>query len=181
MQLNEKNKVFNKLNLLIIVAFIGIFYFVSNNQLLNFVFSATFDRITDQTVDIDGFDRFRESNSYLYDQTNFFDIVIGRGFAGQHQGYNGAAISLHTGWANFILKGGVLFLILVITPVLKSFRLLFNFKTLPNHLKFSVLYILIQALRLSYTNMHNYRPELLILFCCVFVVMDYKIRVNRTV
>jgi hypothetical protein len=172
-QLSRKKKLFNKVNLLIMLSVAVLIYFLSTSQSLGAALNATMGRMNDQTVDVEGFDRFRETNSYLADQANFFDIIIGRGFAGQHHGFTGESISLHTGWGNFILKGGVLLLSLVVIAVGTAIRLLFKFKKLPAQLKFSVLYVVIQGLRFSYTNMHNYRPELLIFFCAVFVIMDY--------
>ena len=174
-QLNEKQKLFNRFNLFVLMTIPLISFFISSQESLSTGLDTTIDRITDQSIDkTDDFDRFKESNDYLFEQANLFDIIIGRGFSGKHIGYSSESLSLHTGWANFILKGGFFLFILVVIPFLKAILLLASFKKLPNYMKFSVIYIVIHIVRLLYHNLHNYRPELLLLFFTMFTVMDYK-------
>lgn len=126
-----------------------------------------------QVDDISKFDRFVESGNYLSTIT-FGELIFGKGFLGTHTGLGHIAYALHAGWINFMLKGGILLLSVVLLPYFKVLKLLPSIKTLPIKQQFSLYFLLIYAVKLSYVNMHAFYPEMLLFFYCIFSVMDYK-------
>lgn len=147
-------------------------YFAS--EFIVTLFDATNERIESTTDDLSGFDRFVEYRNYSEKEATIIDFYIGKGFSSFHKGLDKEAYSLHTGWANFIFKGGLIWLILILIPFFKMIPLIVKFKKLPIDIQFSVALLLINVPRLFYTNMDNFQPVMLVFFYALFKVADYK-------
>lgn len=143
------------------------------SDLITTLFQATTERIETGSEDVSAFDRWIETSNYL-EEANVIQLIFGNGFSGIHMGLGSPHYALHIGWSNFVFKGGIILLLLILVPFLKAFRLLSKVKTLPLHIQFSIWYLCIYFFRLFYGNMHNFSPEMLIFFFAVFNVMDYS-------
>jgi hypothetical protein len=160
-----------KLTTLIITISLTI-VFAFNEQILPLIASIS-DRFA-KVDDLSNFDRFVESGNYLSTIT-LGGLIFGKGFLGTHTGLDHIAYALHSGWINFILKGGIMLLSVVLIPYFKVLRLIPFLKEVPIKQQFSICFLLIYAFRLSYVNMHAFYPEMLLFFYCVFSVMDYRV------
>lgn len=130
-------------------------------------------RFQETGENISSFDRFVESINY-FGTVEVTELLIGKGFLGTHVGLGTESDALHIGWSNFILKGGLLLFIAVIIPYFKMFILLPKIKYLPIQVQFSICIMLIYIVKLTYSNLHTFLPEMLIFFYCLFSVMDHK-------
>ena len=119
------------------------------------------------------FDRFVESFNY-FKAASPLEILLGKGFYGQHEGLGLVRYALHVGWSNFILKGGIPLFLLVFIPYFKLLYLLPKYKYLPVVTKFSICMMMVYAAGLFYGNMHSFTPNMLLFFYSVFNVMDYR-------
>lgn len=137
------------------------------------LFDAVVLRISNTREEISSFDRFVESVNYLR-EASLFDIAIGKGFLGVHYGLGKRAYALHVGWVNFVFKGGLLLLSVVIIPYLKMLSLVPKIKKLPIKIQFCLYFMTIYSVRLLYVNMHSFLPEMTLFFYCLFNVMDYR-------
>lgn len=177
---HKTKKIFN-LSTIIFLTFLGLIsvFFITSNYFLP-LYELTVLRIEDTSEDFSSFDRFIETENYL-DDTAPFELITGKGFAGSHSGLGKFAYALHMAWGNFLLKGGVLLILLVLIPYLKIMSLVGRFRRLPVDLQFSYLYLIIQFLRFFYISMHTNRPELLIFFYAILKVMDYEILTRKQI
>ncbi|MDA8769638.1 hypothetical protein N9M75_02150 [Schleiferiaceae bacterium] len=171
---NKDKKLISGFKLYFIMAsLVGLsLYFAS--EFIVTLFDATNERMEFTTDDVSGFDRFVEYRNYFEKEATIIDFFIGKGFSSFHKGLGKQAYSLHTGWANFIFKGGVIWLILILIPFFKMILLIGKFKKLPVDIQFSVALLLIYVPRLFYTNMDNFQPIMLVFFYALFKVADYK-------
>lgn len=171
---NKDKKLISGFKLYFIMAsLVGLsLYFAS--EFIVTLFDATNERIESTTDDVSGFDRFVEYRNYFEKEATIIDFFIGKGFSSFHKGLGREAYSLHTGWANFIFKGGLIWLILILIPFFKMIPLIGKFKKLPVDIQFSVALLLIYVPRLFYANMDNFQPVMLVFFYALFKVADYK-------
>lgn len=146
----------------------------SASEIIITLFKATNERIESSVGDLSGFDRFVEYRNYFEKEATIIDFFIGKGFSSFHKGLGKEAYSLHTGWANFIFKGGVIWFVLILVPFFKMISLIGKFKKLPVDIQFSVSLLLINVPRFFYTNMDNFQPVMLVFFYALFKVADYK-------
>jgi hypothetical protein len=168
------NKISGGLKVYIIMAFVlGIGLYFSSNFLFT-LFDATSERIESTTDDLSQFERFIEHRNYFTNEANALDILFGKGFSAYHKGLGNEAYSLHNGWANFIFKGGLILLLLILFPFVKMLSFTRDFKKLPADIQFSVALLLINVPRLFYTNMDNFQPVMLVFFFALFKIVDYK-------
>lgn len=157
----------------LIASLVGLsLYFAS--EFIVTLFDATNERVESSTDDVAGFDRFVEYRNYFEKEAAIIDLLIGKGFSSFHHGLGKEAYALHTGWANFIFKGGIIWFILILIPFFKMISLIGKFKNLPVDIQFSVALLLINVPRLFYTNMDNFQPVMLVFFYALFKVADYK-------
>lgn len=140
-------------------------------RILGPLFIASLSRV--QSVsDMGSIDRLVESRTYL-EGTCIWSLVVGKGFLGTHSGLGVESDALHVGWTNFLLKGGIPLVLLVLLPYGRLVSLLPMAAWLPTKVQFSVYMMLVYAVRLLYTNMHSFAPEMLVFFYCLFSVMAY--------
>ncbi len=166
-----KIKTFSK-TFVIGIIFISLGLIYAGDILLNLLENVT-TRIRITSEDLSSFDRLVESKNYL-NSTNLFFLIFGKGVGGTHTGLDTISQALHIGWINFILKGGIILLILILIPYFKMIRIAKYLKNTPIKIQFSFWFLLISIFRLSYNNMHSLAPEMLIFFYCIFTIMDYK-------
>ena len=168
----RKKKGVGNIIIVILVAVIGIFFF---NQYQDYaiwdLFFGSVRRITES--DISTFDRFEESKNYFSNST-FFDLVLGRGFAGQHYNVYTFGLALHVGWGNFLLKGGLLFFLLMFMPVIRSFDLFSRFNHYDSVQQWYIVMVTVESLRLFYTNKVSFSPELFMFIYGCINVMNIK-------
>ncbi len=171
---NKDKKLFSGFKFYFIMAsLVGLsLYFAS--EFIVTLFDATNERMESTTDDVSGFDRFVEYRNYFEKEATIIDFFIGKGFSSFHKGLGKEAYSLHTGWANFIFKGGVIWFILILIPFFKIIAVIGKFKKLPVDIQFSVTLLLINVPRLFYINMDNFQPVMLVFFYALFKVADYK-------
>lgn len=146
----------------------------SASEIIITLFEATNERIESSFDDLSGVDRFVEYRNYFEKEATIIDLLIGKGIASFHKGLGVEAYSIHTGWANFIFKGGVIWFVLILVPFFKMISLIGKFKKLPVDIQFSVSLLLINVPRFFYTNMDNFQPVMLVFFYALFKVADYK-------
>jgi hypothetical protein len=144
------------------------------SEIIITLLEATNERFESSADDLAGFDRFVEYRNYFEKEATIIDLLIGKGIASFHKGLGVEAYSLHTGWANFIFKGGVIWFVLILAPFFKMISLIGKFKNLPVDIQFSVSLLLINVPRFFYTNMDNFQPVMLVFFYALFKVADYK-------
>lgn len=173
----NKIKISNIIKVFIILIIITTFIIIFFNKEFNNIITVFIDRFND-VEKLSDFDRFVEFKNYLKN-INFSDLIIGNGFLGTHEGLGHTSYALHCGWMNLILKGGLLLFFSVIIPTIKAIFLLTKIKYLDNKTKFSVLIVVIYSIRLIYSNMHAFYPEMLMFFWCMFNIMDFKIIKNK--
>ncbi len=137
------------------------------------LYDSVFFRIETASEDISSFNRLVESENY-FSSASILSIIFGKGFSGTHIGLGETALALHIGWANFILKGGIILLLLILWPFFKIIKIIKNINQVPIKVQFSVWLLLAFSIRLTYMNMHTMAPIMLIFFYCVFTIMDYK-------
>jgi len=172
----KKVKIFLKMSIYIILIFAFLYFLFG--QILTDLSNTVISRI--QILEEEGlsnFDRFVESFNY-YKNESFIGILIGKGFLGTHKGLGKEATVLHVGWSNFLFKGGISLLFVIIIPYLKMFTLLRKIKSLPIKIQFSIYIMIIYLFRLMYVNMHSFLPEMIMFFYCIFSIMDYKKSIN---
>ncbi len=85
------------------------------------------ERSSSDNVEDSGFERFRESESYL-NGASFFDLIMGKGFGVEHGGLGYDTTDLHIGFTNLILKYGIWMLILFVPLAIKSFFSIFKMR-----------------------------------------------------
>lgn len=154
--------------------FIGIvFYFYGDKTQI--LLNATTSRISNTSENLSSFDRLIEARNY-FKTCKIYDYILGRGFASVQYGFGGAHFALHIGWFNFIFKGGILLLMLVLIPYLKLITLFRKRKYLPLEIQFSMWFLFVNFFMLAYGNMYNLSPSLLLFFYCIFNIMDYSPR-----
>lgn len=174
----KKKKVFNTLKMVIALAIlISVVMYLKGDFILK-LFDATTNRIETTSEDISAFDRFVETENYLNNATTT-EIIFGKGFAGTQFGLGKEAQALHVGWTNFILKGGILLFLLILLPFFKLISMASNLGNYPLKIQFSFWFLIIYIVRLTYTNMHNLSPEMLIFFYAVYNIMDVRIPKRR--
>ena len=139
------------------------------NSTIGFLFLSSVDRINQTNVG--SFERFVELENYL-SSASLSDVILGRGFCGTHQGLGVIAFALHVGWGNFLLKGGVLFLLLMLFPAIRAIVLFPRVGTFSKENQWFISYVVIETLRLIYTNKHSFSPDLfMFLYACVNVMV----------
>ena len=172
-------RIVNSTSLVLVFMFsIGVYFLVNNNQ-LSALYKATFDRMEETSHNFNQFDRFEETRKY-FEKTNPFLFILGKGLNGTREdNYGREMLALHVGWTNFLLKGGVLLLLLILAPYFKLLKIFPQIKRSPLRVKFSACFLLIQLVRLSYQSMHSNSPEILIFFYSIFVIMDYNFSTSK--
>jgi hypothetical protein len=155
---------------------LGIGYIVSTlfiGDSLKVLFDSVFNRTLEQANELSEFNRFVESINY-FKSANLLELIVGGGFGATHTGLGITAEALHVGWGNFVLKGGILLLILIILPYFKVLGIVRNINKAPIKVQFSFWYLVIMFPRLFYLNMHSMDPTMLLFFYCLFNLIDYK-------
>lgn len=168
---NAKLKRFLKAT--VYIALILLISLIVFGDVITSLFDSVVSRFLSAGENIRDFDRFVESQNYL-ETVNNLDVLIGKGFLGTHFGLGQEADALHVGWSNFLLKGGIFLISVIIIPYIKIITLIQHIWKLPVKIQFSVFVMLVFAARLIYTNIHSFTPEMMIFFYCLFNVMDYK-------
>ncbi|MDI6452380.1 hypothetical protein [Peloplasma aerotolerans] len=171
--LYTKNSFKKLLQFLLLIAVLMLGLYLLLGDFLIELIHTVFSRFEQTAENITTFDRFVESMNYFKNAT-FFEILLGKGFLGTHSGQGTISNALHVGWSNFILKGGIFLLSVLVIPISCVPRLLLNYKKLPLKIQFSTLLMIIYFIRLFYVNLHSFLPDLLIFFYCVFNIMDYN-------
>jgi hypothetical protein len=171
--LTEKNKFKELLKLSTYILMIIIISMIFFDDMIIELYNAIILRFTRSASDISSFDRFSESITY-FKNSGILENIVGKGFLGTHMGLGKEADALHVGWTNFIFKGGLLLFLVVIIPYGRIFSLIRKFKHLPDKIKFSVLMLLVYSIKLFYSNMHSFLPEMVIFFYCLFTIMDFN-------
>jgi hypothetical protein len=171
---HKEKKIISGLKIYVLITIlvgIGI-YFASD--FITVLLDATNQRMDSSVEDVSSFDRFVEHRNYFENEASLVDFLIGKGFSAYHRGLGEEAYALHNGWANFIFKGGVIWLIIILIPFFKIIFLLGRFKILPLDIQFSVSLLLISVPQLFYTNMDNFEPVMIVFFSAIFKIADYK-------
>lgn len=170
---HKEKKVLSAFKLIFIISIlVGASLYFYSDTILGLL-DATNERIVNSTDDVSSFDRFVETKSH-FSSISTLEIILGSGFSGQHFGLGKEANALHVGWTNFLFKGGVLLVLVVLIPYFQIPKLLRQFRKLPVDVKFSVIFLLINIPRLMYINTHNLSPYMLLLFAALLKVMDFK-------
>jgi hypothetical protein len=169
----EKNKLKAAYKIILLISAISILTIALQPTIFSELSILTYDRYESTRSDINNFDRIVESRNYLSD-ASIFEILFGRGIGGSHYGLGVWASAIHIGWVNFILKGGIVLPILVLIVLFKSLSLLRIFNDLPSYMKYSVLIIITNSIRLLYINMYNPNPEGLVFFFALYSVADFN-------
>lgn len=167
----RKGRLKNLTKLLFCVGFIYLLssYLIGDN--MRVLFDSVYNRTIDITDSLSEFDRFVESANYL-NSASILEIIIGKGFGGTHNGLGVTAEALHVGWGNFMLKGGLIFLLMILIPYIKVLFLARKVYKAPVKIQFSFWYLVIMFPRLFYLNMHSLDPSMLLFFYCIFNIMD---------
>lgn len=172
----ERSKKFLRIFVAITITTIFSTFLMGDKLIL--IFDSVYARMLSTAQDISNFDRWVETKNY-FAQTSLWEVLLGKGVLGIHTGLGTDSYALHIGWSNFILKGGFLLFALVLTASFKVLALVKQIKNLPLKIQFSLWCGLIYFIKLSYSNMHNFSPEMLLFFYCLFNVMDYKVKASK--
>lgn len=155
----------------VFISCIGIIvYVLLQNHFMNAMVQQMLQR-TGSLSSIWEFDRIVESREYFCKESLIYTL-LGRGFWGAHSTLGTLNPALHIGWLNFIFKGGILLLIFIAFPVIKSYKSLCSLEHYDKEVKFAVCCLSVYSVKLLYVNMHRFEPELILIFWCCSVVME---------
>ena len=162
----SKRKALRNLLFIIAIALVVLRVFAWNT--VTGLFDSVFERTIAETENnLSLFNRFQESLNYL-NSASFFDLIMGKGLGGVHRGLGVVSEALHSGWVNFLLKGGIALFTLMFIPFLKALRSIFHYRSMPEKTRFAFWYILYMFPMLFMSNMHSFYPQLfLYVYCCI--------------
>ncbi len=147
-------------------------YFFGDELLI--LLNKVIERILKTGEDLSTFDRWIETKNYLAVKS-YKNILLGEGVLGFHEGLGFVRYALHSGWSNFLLKGGVLLLSLVVAGYAYLLSLTSKIKHAPVTVQFSYWVLIVYVVKLLYSNMHSFAPEMLLFFYCLFNITDYAV------
>lgn len=174
--ISRKNKVKQVFKILIILIFLVLMLYSFAGEKINLLLGATIQRTKDVAGDMGEFDRFVEFKTW-FKESNVLEIIIGGGAGATHEGLGGIADALHVGWFDFILKGGIPLLLLVIIPYLKIIKKFGKISTFSIKQQFSIYYLIYYFPMLIFTNLYAIMPLMFIFYyACINTMVNERRR-----
>ncbi len=143
---------------------------------------AVSERFTDSVDDVGEFDRWVESKNYFTKEATIMDDLLGKGwFSVQHGIVNrdrGHAF-LHIGWLNFIFKGGIFFLIVVLIGYRRVFQVILHPDHYSHEKVFEAMFCMFYFFNFFYSHVMSLGIDLFLFFYCLVHVNDRMVNPNN--
>lgn len=156
------------------LAIIGIYYVLNSSvgSEVTQVSEAISDRFSDTSDDMSSFDRFVESEEYFTQEANIIDIIMGKGFLSAHHSATDEHYFLHIGWTNFIFKGGIILLFMILAVEFRAWHIFLHPSKYDKETVFAAMYSVLSFFLLFFGNCMGFGPRLFFIFYCLMRVND---------
>lgn len=159
-------------------------YYILNSSVgseVTQVSDAISNRFSDTSDEIRTFDRFVESKEYFTQEANIIDIILGKGFMSAHHITTDESYFLHIGWTNFIFKGGIILLFMILAMEFRAWRIFLHPSKYDKDTVFAAMYSVLSFFLLFFGSSMSFSPRLFFIFYCLMRVNDTtrKKRISR--
>lgn len=173
---SQKSKRLMKFGLLILLA-LCVAFSVFGDSIIE-MFNSMLNRAATTSKDVSSFDRFLETKDY-FSQCGILKLLFGGGFYNYFYSASEQSIryNLHVGWSDFIFKGGLVYLGIILASYIHIPFGLKNYKALSKYSKFVILAALMNTVRFFYSDTYAFYPSMLIAFL-IFIGLT-KLEIER--